>query len=128
MEWGLHRGGANCRPIGVWAIGDEEDLQCGFLRGCEERAAVAERIRRRLVAAGERLDPQAVFTEDALEIADATSYCGPIAHTEAHTTTTGCVQSLLSLLEKQWDNKKMRWRSGLKMPLERYKMGAEERE
>lgn len=126
IEWGPDKRGPNCRPMGVWAIGDECDLQCGFLRGYEERAAAAERIGRRLVAAGERLDPHVVLTEHALGIEATMNYCGPITHADDHTSLAVCVQSVLGVIDKLWDNKKMRWRSGLKMPLERYRIDGDE--
>ncbi len=126
IEWAPHRGGPQSRPIGVWAIDDRNDLQFGFLRGYTERVEAAEGISRRLLSAGECLDPHEVLAEQMLEVPGGMSYCSPITHTDNYQSLTVCVQSVLGVIEKLWDPKKIRWRSGLKMPLERYGLSTDE--
>jgi len=125
IEWAPFRGGPHCRPIGVWAIGDGADICFAFLPGYKERFAGAEVIRKRLLSLDCILVAEEILNEQVLGVAAGLGHCGPITHADSFASLTECVQSVLGILEKQWDTKKMRWRSGLKMPLERYKLNAD---
>jgi hypothetical protein len=60
-----------------------------------------------------------------LEVLEGLGHCGPITHTDSFASLAECVQAILGILDKQWDTKKLRWRSGFKMPLEHYKLSTD---
>jgi len=123
MEWVPYREGPRCRPIGVWAMAAGADLQ--LIPGYAERAGIAEDIRERLIASGPLPSAEEVLNEQTLELPMGLGHCGPITRTDSFVSTLECVQGLLAFIEEQWHIKKMRWRSGLLMPLERYKLSAD---